>query len=150
MCCALWKYSNLSLCLNYNLIFIRTSLLLGTAPLRRWRAPKVWRRLPHPLTNRAFLLCLLQNNRDTQAPKALKVGVTDRDRIPEGDAGIFGCVRQPGSGKQHRRSSTRNAKGPRRRLSSSVKHVIWVGVYTSDCLTRGNYQTPPLGILGML
>jgi len=44
MCCALWKYSNLSLCLNYNLIFIRTSLLLGTAPLRRWRAPKVWRR----------------------------------------------------------------------------------------------------------
>ena len=32
MCCALWKYSNLSLCLNYNLIFIRTSLLLGTAP----------------------------------------------------------------------------------------------------------------------
>jgi len=48
---------------------------------------KVSRRLLHPLTNRAFLLCLLQNNRDTQALKAPKVGVTDQDRIPEGDDG---------------------------------------------------------------
>ena len=65
--------------------------IVGDLPLTKVASPegvaKVSFRLPHPLTNRAFLLYLLQNNRDTQALKAPKVGVTDQDRIPEGDDG---------------------------------------------------------------